>query len=698
MESLHSLGTATDWVVMLAYFLGIMLFGSYFAKYNRSTNDFFFGGRRFAWWLITVSIVATGVGSYSFVKYSAMGFKYGVSSTMTYMNDWFFMPFFLFGWLPIVVYTKIKSIPEYFERRYSPTVRLIATVFQLLYMIGYLGIGLLTLGKIFTPLLPQAFTILGMTFPISLMGVIIVIALITGVYTTFGGQTAVIFTDLLQGGILIITGVLIFFMGVSYIGGLDTFWHLLPVEWRLPLADFNTPSDFNFVGIFWQDGVAGSVGFLFMNMGLLMRFMSAKSVNEGRKAAVFNVLFMLPVSALIVGSAGWIGKALLEMNPSPLNANVNPDEVFIAVTHIIASKGVFGFVLAALTATLLSTVDSLINAIAAVYINDVHQPLKKLIRGKLGTEAEESKKDLGAARWASIFFTGVGVVATIPFNQYPTVYQAHGYFHSTLTPPLVTAIFLGVFWRKFTPAGVLATFLGGSSLMIIGARYPEILITPFAQGTPFDPVHPYTYISALYNTVVCVGIGVLITYLQPIIIKISNWIRTNESHRPIMIGSNVLIVLILVMIWFNFGSMVILLFGIVVLTFLVSVSAVYFIKFDPNAHLEGLTVWSVRRAKELFKGSKVNEREGKKVFVKWRLRDDDKDVINLSKEDMKEMAAEVGDIVYLCDARKYLGGLKSVHTRAGEPHDDKGLVFISKEHELSALFQEDKMLYAEKEM
>ncbi len=698
MESLHGLGTTTDWVVMFAYFIGIMLFGSYFAKYNRSTNDFFFGGRRFAWWLITVSIVATGVGSHSFVKYSAKGFEYGISSTMTYMNDWFFMPFFLFGWLPIVVYTKIRSIPEYFERRFSPTVRLIATVFQLLYMIGYLGIGLLTLGKVFTPLLPEAFTILGLTIPVTLMGVIIVIAFITGVYTTFGGQTAVIFTDLLQGGILIITGVLIFFMGVSYVGGFDTFWHLLPVEWRLPLADFNKPADFNFVGIFWQDGVAGSVGFLFMNMGLLMRFMSAKSVDEGRKAAAFNVLFMLPISALIVGSAGWIGKALLEMDPSPLNPNVNPDEVFIAVTHIIASKGVFGFVLAALTATLLSTVDSLINAIAAVYINDVHQPLKKLIKSKIGTADEESKKDLGAARWASIFFTGVGVLATIPFNQYPTVYQAHGYFHSTLTPPLVTAIFLGVFWRKFTPAGVLATFIGGSSLMILGARYPYILITPFAHGTPFDPVHPYTYISALYNTLVCFGIGVLVTYLQPLIIKVSNGIRTNENHRNIMFGSNAAIVILLALIWFNIGSMVVLLFAVLVLAILVSISAVYFIKFDPNAHLEGLTVWSIKRAKELFKGSKVNERDGKKVFVKWRLRDDDNDVINLSKEDMKEMAAEVGDIVYLCDARKYLGGLKSVHTRVGEPHDDKGLVFISKEHELSAIFQEDKMLYAEKEM
>jgi hypothetical protein len=429
-----------------------------------------------------------------------------------------------------------------------------------------------------------------------------------------------------------------------------------------------------------------------------MRFMSAKSVDEGRKAAAFNVLFMLPVSALIVGSAGWIGKALLQLDPSPLNPNVNPDEVFIAVTHIIASKGVFGFVLAALTATLLSTVDSLINAIAAVYINDVHRPLKKLFRRKLASEDAEAKKDLGAARWASIFFTGVGVLATIPFNQYPTVYQAHGYFHSTLTPPLVTAIFLGVFWRKFTPAGVLATFLGGSSLMILGANYPYALITPIAHGTPFDPIHPYTYISALYNTIVCVGIGVLITYLQPLIIKISDAIRTNEHHRSLMIGSNVLIVLILLMVWFNFGTLPSLLIAVFILTFLVSVSAAYFIKFDPNAHLEGLTIWSIKRAKELFKGGKVNEKEGKKVYVKWRLRKDDENVINLSNEDMKLMAADVGDMVYLCDARKYLGGLKSVHTRVGEPHEDKGLVFISKEHKLSALFQEDKMLYAEKEM
>ena len=358
-------------------------------------------------------------------------------------------------------------------------------------MVGYLGIGLLTLGKIFTPLLPAAFSIFGFSIPVTLIGVIIAIAVITGIYTTFGGQTAVIFTDLLQGAILLFAGILIFIMGINYVGGFDSFWHLLPPDWRLPLADFNQPADFNFVGIFWQDGVAGSVGFLFMNMGLLMRFMSAKSVDEGRKAAVFNVLFMLPISAIVVSNAGWIAKALTNMTPSQMTPNVNPDEIFIAVTHIIASKGLFGFVIAALTATLLSTVDSLINAIAAVYMNDVHPYVRKLYEKRMNSIEATTKEELLVARIASIAITGIGILATIPFSKYPTVYEAHGYFHSTLTPPLVTAIFLGVFWKKFTPAGVLATFLGGSTLMILGARYPGILITPFAHGTPFDPVHPY---------------------------------------------------------------------------------------------------------------------------------------------------------------------------------------------------------------
>jgi len=698
MEVHHSLGTSTDWIVMVVYFIAIMGFGSYFSKYNRTTTDFFFGGRRFAWWLIAMSIVATGVGSHSFIKYSAKGFTDGFASTMTYMNDWFFVPFFIFGWLPIIVYTRIRSIPEYFEKRFSPGTRFLATILILLYMIGYVGIGFLTMGKAILPLLPQDFTILGIQFHTTLMGLVIVIALIVGIYITYGGQTAVIFTDLAQGFVLIFAGGLVFFLGIDYIGGFGIFWNLLPTTWKLPLADFNSPPGFNFVGIFWQDGIAGSVGFLFMNMGLVMRFMATKSVDEGRKAAAFNILFMLPLSAIVVGNAGWIAKAISITSPDVIPPNTNPDAVFVVVANIISHPGVFGFIMAALTAALMSTVDTLLNATAAVYINDIHRPAKKWLSKKVQTWKEEDKQELSAARIATALFTVMGVLAVIPFSAFPTVYEAHGFFHSTLTPPLVVAIFLGVFWRKFTNASVIATFVVGVALMVLGMYYPKPLIQIFAHGTEYDAKHPYTYIGALYNLFVCVFVGVITTLTRDQQKKIVEKIKTNPNHKSFMTGITFLSGALFVMIVFNVASLPILLILTAIMLVIVVISSNYYSKYSEATHTEGLTVWGIAKAKETFKGSKVNERDGETIKVKWVLKESEDDLMYFSKTDMLKMAADPGDLVYVSDARKIFGGLKSCHSTFGAPHDEDGIVYISQEHIDQGQFVKGKTLTAEKEM
>ncbi len=696
--NIHSMGTSTDWIVMVVYFLAIMLFGSYFSKYNRTTSDFFFGGRRFAWWLIAMSIVATGVGSHSFIKYSAKGFEAGFSSTMTYMNDWFFVPFFLFGWLPIIVYTKIRSIPEYFEKRFSPTTRFLATILLLLYMIGYVGIGFLTMGKAILPLLPPEFTLIGIHFDVTLMGLIIVIAFIVGVYITYGGQTAVIFTDLAQGLILIFAGLLVFFLGVDYIGGFGIFWHLLPISWKLPLAHFNNPPGFNFVGIFWQDGVAGSIGFLFMNMGLVMRFMSCKSVDEGRKAAVINILIMLPISAIVVGNAGWIAKAISVVNPSLVPADTNPDQIFVVVANIISHPGVFGFIMAALTAALMSTVDTLLNATAAIYINDIHRPAKKWLNKKVESWKQADKEELNSARISTAVFTVLGVLAVIPFSNFPTVYEAHGYFHSTLTPPLVVALFLGVFWKKFTNAAVIATFVVGVALMVLGMYYPQPLIQIFAHGTDYDPAHPYTYIGALYNLFVCVLVGVVTTLTNDQQIKFVNKIKNNPNQKTIIRLITLAAAVIFVIILFNLASLPILLILSFLMLILVVISSNYYSKYSEATHTEGLTVWGIARAKEMFKGSKVNDREGEVINIHWKLKDSEDDLMHFSKNDMAKMSAEVGDLVYISDARKILGGLKSVHSTFGGTHNEDGIVYITKEHIAQGQFVKGKLLTAEKEM
>ncbi len=604
------------WVIIFGYFALVLGFGSFFARYNKTTQDFFFSGRRFSWWLITMSIVATGVGSHSFLKYSAKAYEHGFSSTMTYMNDWFFMPLFLFGWLPIVYYTKIRSIPDYFERRFNPGVRILATIAILGYMIGYIAIGFLTMGKTLQPLLG-----------IDLYMIIFIVAIISGIYITFGGQTAVIFTDLLQGFILIFAGILVFILGINYVGGFDVFWNTLSPEFKMPLAKFNQPSNFNFVGIFWQDGVAGSVGFLFMNQVLIMRFMACKSVHEGRKAAAFNVLILLPICTIVVSNAGWIGKVISVVTPEAWNTATKLDHVFTHVAYIITgSEVVFAFVIAAVAAALMSTVDTLINAVAAVVINDIYRPIVK---------DKDDKHYLKVAMIVSAGATAVGALSTIFFNNFPTLYEAHGFFHSTMTPPLVVAIFLGIFWKRYSTPAAFATFLGGAIFMWFGNKYPQILISPFDHGIEFNPDRPYTYIRALYNTFVCAGSGVIVGLLT-----------TSPTEKKI----------------------------------------------------EGLTVWSLDKAREFFKGSAPNDRPGVSVKVKWDIKEGDENIVCFSIDDMDSMAADVGDMVYLADERKWLGGLKSIHSFYGEPHTDEGIVYLTQSQVESGLFGKKYKIIAEKEL
>ena len=608
--------SSSFWVIIFGYFALVLGFGSFFARYNKTTQDFFFSGRRFSWWLITMSIVATGVGSHSFLKYSSKAYEHGFSSTMTYMNDWFFMPMFLFGWLPIVYYTKIRSIPDYFQRRFNSGVRVLATIAILGYMIGYIAIGFLTMGKTLEPLLG-----------LDLYTIIFIVAVISGIYITFGGQTAVIFTDLAQGFILIFAGILVFLMGVNYVGGFSAFWNALSPEFKLPLAHFNHPANFNFVGIFWQDGVAGSVGFLFMNQGLIMRFMACKSVHEGRKAAAFNVLVLLPISTIVVSNAGWTGKAISIVTPEAWNAATKLDHVFTQVAYLITgSEVVFAFVIAAVAAALMSTVDTLINAVAAVVINDVYRPL---VKGK------DDKHYLKIAMIVSAGATVLGAVSTIFFNNFPTLYEAHGFFHSTMTPPLVVAIFLGIFWKRYNTPAALATFLGGAVLMAIGSKYPEIFISPFDHGIEFNPERPYSYIRALYNTLVCAGSGVIVGLL---------------TTPP------------------------------------------------TDMKTEGLTVWSLDKTREFFKGSAPNDRPGQSIKVQWALKEGDKDTVGFSINDMEVMAADVGDLVYLADERKWLGGLKSIHSVYGDPHMEDGTVYITQAHVEMGMFDPERKLCAEKEL
>ncbi len=94
----------------------------------------------------SIACVATLIGSYSFMQYSQNGFNFGLSSMTAYTNDWFVLPLFLLVWLPIIYYNRLTSIPEYFERRFDRRTRLAVLVITLIYLQGYIGFNLYSIG------------------------------------------------------------------------------------------------------------------------------------------------------------------------------------------------------------------------------------------------------------------------------------------------------------------------------------------------------------------------------------------------------------------------------------------------------------------------------------------------------------------------------------------------------------------------
>ncbi len=614
-------------VICIVYFIAVLAFGAVFGRFSKDTHDFFYSGQRFPWWLVTASMIATGIGSYSFLKYSEAGFNNGLGSTATYMNDWFVMPFFMFGWLPIIYFSRVRSIPEYFERRFNWVARYLAVTIILAYMLFYIGYNLFTIAVAI-----QGITGVGIWIPVLVCTVII------GFYVTFGGQTAVIFTDLVQGVMLYAAGAAVLIAGIIWLGGPGEFWGWLPVEFRNPLPHINEQARFSTANNFWGEGIAGSIAFTFMNQGFIMRYLAVKSVSEGRKAAVANVVFLLPISAVVVGCAGWIGRAMITKGAATGNVPFELHDTYHAFTTVLwtvmnHNPYVFGFIMAALLAALMSTVDTLINACAAIGVNDLYRPFAK---------NHTEKHYLRAARVVSMLATGVGLLLVYLFTTMKDdLFNLHYKGVMVIIPAMVTAIFLGAFWPRFNRWGATIGMIGGSALNVITALYwQESLVDPlsrFVLAYPADGAPNHSLFQGLFGVLATAVIGIGVTLLTP----------------P-----------------------------------------------DPESKTEGLTAFSIGEAMRRFKGGLPNLRRGEKSVISGLALAKDDSVggcVRLPAPAMAELAIEEGDLVYVADARWYLGGLRSVQLHAGpatpgeavlmdEASVEKGSLFLNRPCRVEKIF------------
>lgn len=594
-----------DKAVIIVYFMGIVSFGVFFARYSRSTRDYFFGGRRFSWWVIAMSCVATVVGSYSFIKYSQAGYTYGLASSQTYLNDWQWMPIWMLAWLPIIYYSRVRSIPEYFERRYGIVARHLATLIILIYLVSYIGINLYTLGVAVTALLG---------WPV--MTSVVVTAIVAGIYVTAGGQTSVLMTDLFQAVLLLVAGFVILILGINALGGFEAFWSALPEQYRFGLAHFNRPSEgVNFINVYWQDAFGSTTAFWFMNQGLIMRFLCARSVRDGRRAVITVMLVLMPLAAIAVGNAGLLARAMHEVGGSlglqvdrymTVDGSIDSANAFVAAARILCAPGLFGFVMAALTAALMSTVDTLINAVAAIGVYDIYQRV---------LPSRSDRHYLNVARIVSILAVIAGIVLVPIFQSFRTIYDAHAGFTAAITPPMVVAILLGALWKRFSNQACVAVLSLGIVVMVISIWEPGVIgFVSHGVEQAGEGLRGFKYMRACYGVVVCTLIGIVFSLL-----------------------------------------------------------------FPPRKKIEpGLVVGPEREFKRRFKGGEPNDRPGKPVRLTIQARDDttEGEEVLLPENVLPTLNADPGDLLHVSDPRWWLGGLRSSPARLGAEPSQQDVILV----------------------
>ncbi|MBM4028179.1 MAG: sodium/solute symporter [Planctomycetes bacterium] len=613
----QAIGGRLDYAVMLTYFIAVLGFGLYFGRYTAGTKDFFFGGQRFAWWLIAFSCIATVVGSYSFIKYSEVGFKHGISSTQTYFNDWFWMPLLVLAWIPIIYYKRIVSIPEYLQARFDQKTRIMATFIILLYLIGYIGINLIALGRTMKTLLGWE-VMTGAT----------ITAVAVALYVYAGGQTAVIMTDLAQGIILLLAGLGLFAGAIYHFGGFGEFWALLPQEHKYAFSDFADPPKFSFIGIYVQDGLANTGALMLMHQAFIMRFLSLKSVKDSRRMVVAWILVLTPLAAIATSCGGWIARALV--NTGELDTTA--EDSFVKAANFLCAPGVFGFILAALTAALMSTADSLVNAVSAVFVNDIWRPYIR--------RNAPDKHYLRVARIASLAAAGLGLALVPVFMLKDTLYEAHGMFTAAITPPVLTAVFLGILWKRYTPMAGFLTIAGGSLVIGLSFVWPDRLIGPFDFG--MGP-GSYSFMRALFGLLAAGAIGAAVTqFTKP---------RPDTEIKGLVAGTQTD-----AMREFKGG--------------------------EPNRR-PGRKVRLAAHIDSTLSGTNT---------------------IVVPPSALDRMAAEPGDLLYASDVRWWYGGLRSVHVKAAAgpaPAPGKAvlnLMHISPEDAATAHFTDGQEVVVEKTM
>jgi len=467
-----------DWILVALYFCVILGLAWWAIKKRQDTStDYFLAGRHLGWFIVGASIFASNIGSEHLVGLAGTGATDGVAMAHYELHAWCLL---VLGWVMVPFYmrSKVFTMPEFLERRYSPTARTVLSVISLVaYVLTKIAVGIFAGGVVFSVLLPEI-NFLGMDS--FWLGSIIVIV-VTGIYTILGGLRAVAYTEALQTVVLIFGSALVTFFGLQALGGWSELRALVDPEmfnlWKplvpegiegtwAPVKEtgrmawyFN--DNYPWVGMLFCAPILG-LWYWCTDQYIVQRALGAPNETEARRGSIAAAFLKLtPVFIFIIPGIICFALASSGINPELQRQLIGPDGEIIRdkaqsafpllVAHILP-VGVRGIVVAGLLAALMSSLAGVFNASSTLFTMDFYQRLRPGVSQHqlvwIGRVATAVMVMIGLA-WIPVIKGGKGLY------DYLQGVQAY------LGPPIFVVFFFGVFFKRLNAKGALAALITG---------------------------------------------------------------------------------------------------------------------------------------------------------------------------------------------------------------------------------------------
>jgi solute:Na+ symporter, SSS family len=425
-------------VVYMAAMLGV---GFFFLKSNKTSDDYYVGGRSMGSWHIGLSVVATDVGGGFSIGLGGLGFVMGIS------GSWMLFTGLLGAWLSaVVLIPKIKStkafanfytFPQIFGHLYNQKVALTAGIIS---AIGYTGFTA-------SQLLAGAKLASGTFSELSISNALIIMGIIAVIYTVLGGIKAVIYTDTIQW-IILMSGLIFIGIPVAWVtvGGWEAINSTLP------------PHFFSLTNIGWQDLVNWAVTIIpiwFVGMTLYQRIYACKDEKTAKKAWFIAGFFEWPLMAFMGVTLGLLARVAAEQGlfhelAAGGAAAIDPETGLPMLLRTVLPAGLMGLMMSAYFSAILSTADSCLMAASGNVVTDIISYFSK---------KEKTKDHL--LRFSQIVTFFIGLMALILAGFMANVLELMLYSYAFMVSGLFVPLVGGLFLKINSPKAALLSMISG---------------------------------------------------------------------------------------------------------------------------------------------------------------------------------------------------------------------------------------------